>query len=171
MSDITNKKLSSILGSIKSNDISNSIFVMSLVLYGGLARPSLPENVMKLFDNPILRIIILSLIMWNTNGNPMLSIGLSVIFVIGLNLLLGKGIFEKFEIIEPQTNILPGCLGLKLKDLLDLFGGDEVELEKALRVIGTPFNIPRDDANAPLLATYLINYGYKLNEQCQLPPK
>jgi hypothetical protein len=163
---LVNKKISG----LKSNDILHSILTMSLVLYAGLAAPSLPKSISKLFDFAAFRITILSLIMWNTNDNPALSLMLAIGFVVSMNTLSGKQIFERFELIEPQTNILPGCLSIKMTDLLRAFNEDPDALQKALIKVGTPYNLPLTDENAPLLATHLINFGYKLSDSCLLPP-
>lgn len=167
--DKFNKLINSKLSKLKTDQVLNSILILSLVLYAGFAAPSLPEPVVKLFDFAAFRIFILSLIMWNTNNNPSLSLILAIGFVVSMNTLSGKQMFEKFELIEPQSNILPGCLGFKMADLLKVFEEDEEALKKALVKVGVPYNLPLIDENAPLLATHLINFGYKLSDSCKLP--
>ena len=167
--DQFNQTVNKYISSLKTNDVLNGVLVLFLVLYAGIAAPSLPAPVLKLFDYAAFRVSVLALIMWNNNGNPALSLSLAMAFIASMNTLSGKQLFEKFELIEPQGHILPGCLQIKLADLLKAFDDDEAALKKALIHVGTPFNIPFNDENAPLLATHLINFGYKLSDTCQLP--
>jgi multisubunit Na+/H+ antiporter MnhF subunit len=97
----------------------------------------------------------------------------------------------KVNIMESQTNIFPGCVKVSINDLLSLFDGDPnklqatvsnvfFELQKSLpkdkseenllkmaRLAGLPYNIKMINENAPLIATLLLNHGYKISEACQ----
>lgn len=97
-------------------------------------------------------------------------------------------------IIEPTFFIYPGCMNITFADLLAFFDGDKYKLqetvhyvfrkynekldikdsEKALiayaRYAGLPHNVEFNDKNAPLIATMLLQYGYKLSDTC-LPPQ
>ena len=42
-------------------------------------------------------------------------------------------------------------------------------LIKIARAVGLPYNVELNDNNAPLIATILLNYGYKISEDCQVP--
>lgn len=97
------------------------------------------------------------------------------------------------SLIEPSFFIYPGCVDMKYQDLLEFFEGDAHKLQEAIhyvfkrldkepkgtaeetlikyaRAAGIPHNIAFNDDNAPLIATMLMNYGYKLNDKC-LPPQ
>lgn len=76
---------------------------------------------------------------------------------------------EKFELISPTTDVLPGCANVTIPDLVALFNNDPEALKKALYVCNVPLNIHLTDGNAPLLATYLINAGKKVSDSCRLP--
>ena len=97
----------------------------------------------------------------------------------------------KVNLIESQTDIFPGCVKVTMKDLLSLFDGNPnklqetvsnvfFELQKSLpkdkseenllkmaRAAGLPYNVKMNDENAPLIATLLLNYGYKISDSCQ----
>jgi hypothetical protein len=107
--------------------------------------------------------------MWNINDDPSMSIILAMVFVMVMNTLAGKKLLEKFELLGPQTNILPGCLPITMNDILVSFDGSSETLKQAMITSGVPFNIALNDSNAPHIATYLINHGYSLSESCSLP--
>jgi hypothetical protein len=81
-----------------------------------------------------------------------------------------------------------------MKDLLDLFDGDAMKLQKTVqysmdilmsrlpdnsdaknnlitmsRAVGLPYNVELVDRNAPYIATMLLQYGYKISDECQVP--
>jgi hypothetical protein len=108
--------------------------------------------------------------------------------------LLGKPAqISNFKLTESLSDNYPGCNNVTLADLLALFNGDApklqttvqyafYELNKILagkdkenlttvaRAAGLPYNVELNDANAPLIATILLNYGYNISNTCQ-PPK
>lgn len=97
-------------------------------------------------------------------------------------------------LIEPIFFVYPGCVNMTMKDLVAFFDNDEHKLQKTVhyvfqvyseklektdsetailtyaRYAGLPHNIALNDKNAPLIATMLLQYGYKLSETC-LPPQ
>lgn len=109
--------------------------------------------------------------------------------------LLGKPVeVGKFKLQESLSDNYPGCNQITMKDLLSVFDGDALKLQKTVqyafadlnrmlppdasakakltsiaRAVGLPYNVEMNDANAPLLATLLLNYGYKISESCQVP--
>lgn len=109
--------------------------------------------------------------------------------------LLGKPVPPPFgTIIESQSDNYPGCEKITMADLLAIFDGDASKLQNALQysyhqlvnqlpkdaaskdrlvrmahAAGLPLNVPFDDANAPLIATYLINVGFLISDSCRAP--
>lgn len=97
------------------------------------------------------------------------------------------------NLIEPKAIIYPGCHDIKMKELLEAFSGDNMKLQNAVRhvfydlmsretstdaeqrllkyarIAGLPHNIEMNDDNAPLIATMLLQYGYKFDDNCQPP--
>ena len=96
-------------------------------------------------------------------------------------------------LIEPTFFIYPGCLDMTLADLLEFFESDSHKLQDTVhfvfkhyqekvdktpaekemmyyaRAAGLGHNVAPSDKNAPLIATMLLNYGYKFSETCQPP--
>lgn len=108
--------------------------------------------------------------------------------------LLGKPTKpNNFKILESHTDNYPGCDSVKLKDLLAVFNNDALKLQKTVqytyhelmnkmpkgtpkenlqkiaRSIGLPYNVELNDANAPVISTMLLQYGYTINETCTAP--
>jgi len=99
----------------------------------------------------------------------------------------------KQTLIESHSDNYPGCMSVTMADLLNVFDGDALKLQKTLqyafhelnaslpegdakenltriaRAAGLPYNVELNDTNAPFIATILLNYGYKISEQCQQP--
>lgn len=108
--------------------------------------------------------------------------------------LLGKPVPPPFgTIIESESDIYPGCKSIKLADLLKIFEGDAVKLQQTVvytysqmmqklksstakdrliemaRIIGIPYNMEINEANANFVATFLVNAGFKISESCAAP--
>ena len=154
--------------SVIDNETSLAVIRLVLVLYASLAAPKLPYSVLKLLDNSLFRMAVLFMVVWTANKDPTTSLLIAVSLVVTMNTLAGRKPFETF-LIENNTNVIPGCMGLTLTDLRSSFGGDQMALEQALHNSGTPKNIEVNDYNAPLLASYLVNYGYNINTPCSSP--
>ena len=92
MSSIGNNTISSFF----QNDIVNTVISLLLVLYGSLAKPELPDIVVKIFENSFFRVLFLSLIVYKGNKNPTLALMISVVFVVIMNFITVKKIKEKF---------------------------------------------------------------------------
>lgn len=108
--------------------------------------------------------------------------------------LLGKPAqIGKFKIMESVSDNYPGCNKVTIKDLVSLFDGDALKLQQTAqyafselhsalpagkakdnmvrmaRAAGLPYNVELSDENAPFIATLLLNYGYKVSDDCQAP--
>ena len=72
------------------------IVTFFLVFYGGYASPKLPSFITELFDSPVFRIFILSLIVYKGNQNPVLSLMIAVGFTLLMDAVNKQKLFEKF---------------------------------------------------------------------------
>ena len=81
------------------------IVTFFLVFYGGAAGPKLPSNIIKLFESPIFRVFILSLIVYKGNSNPMLSLMIAVGFTLTMDMINKQKLFERFTKIEGFNGI------------------------------------------------------------------
>ena len=87
--------------------------------------------------------------MYLANIDFQLAIILSIIYVLGMNVLSGRGIFESFDtipapyaktyksgnqkLLEPTAMLYPGCLNITMNDLLKAFDGDQIKLQNTVQ--------------------------------------
>ena len=107
--------------------------------------------------------------------------------------LLGKPTeLSSAKILESTTDNYPGCLDVKISDLLAVFETNaklqqhldytyqqlyatatnesaRERLEAFARYAGVNGNLPLTDANAPYIATMLLNKGFKITDSCSAP--
>lgn len=107
--------------------------------------------------------------------------------------LLGQpAVIGTQKLIESSSDDYSGCVNVKMTDILALFDNDHMKMQtsvqhvmqdlmsklsgtpkdnllKIARAIGYPYNVTFTDENAPLLATMLVNYNFKINDKCQPP--
>lgn len=218
ISDITKSKLDIVL----DNPYIMAVIKIVLILYASQIAPKLPSLAQNTLQNTFVKIIGVALIAYLAEVDFQLSIILAVIFVLSTNLLSGRSVFESYDNIEygkyhadqskyvdllgsPSTigtaklqeslsDNYPGCNKVTIKDLLALFDGDAMKLQKTVqyaindimkklpsdsdaktnltkiaRAVGLPYNVKLIDSNASLIATMLLQYGYKVSDDCQVP--
>ena len=73
------------------------LLTMFLLLYGGNAKPKLPNFVDKLFNYAVFRIFILSIIVYKGNSNSLHCILISILFVLVMDKMNKRKIMENFE--------------------------------------------------------------------------
>lgn len=102
---------------------------------------------------------------------------------------------NNFMLLDSKSDNYSSCNNITLKDLLDVFDGDQMKLQKTAqfiyrelmnklpensdaktrllsmaRVSGLPYNITLSDENSPFIASLLINGGFQIgNTQCRPP--
>lgn len=89
---------------IFSNKYYSSIITLVLILYTGIIAPKLPNSILKLFDNSIFRILVLSLVLYYGNKNTKLAISIAVGFIVSMNLLAKRKMFENFSALQPDLD-------------------------------------------------------------------
>jgi hypothetical protein len=209
------------LTTVLQNPYVMAVLKIGLVLYASRIAPTPPTFIQNTFENTFVKIILIALLAYIAEVDFQLAILLAIVFVLGSNLLSGRGVFEsygnisageyhsdiskyndllgkpaqvgKFKLQESLSDNYPGCNKVTLQDLIALFDGDAVKLQKTVqyafhdlnsvlpvgkakdnliriaRAAGLPYNVELTDANAPLIATILLNYGYKVSNDCQAP--
>tara|TARA_B100000524_G_C23651399_1_gene370262 strand:- start:894 stop:1601 length:708 start_codon:yes stop_codon:yes gene_type:complete len=96
------------LNLVFKNKYSSTILTIMLICYASLTRPTLPRLIVVLFENPIFRIFILSLIVYRGNKNPRFSLIVATGFTIIMDLISKKKIFDTFTNVDSAmdtTNI------------------------------------------------------------------
>lgn len=128
----------------------------------------LPNKVKKSITHPVIQFAILFIGLYTANSNMFVSIG-GAAAIVAVFYYLQYLLAEKFELVTPESNVHPGCAKVTIEDLIKIFDNDKELLSKAMYACGVPLNLELTDYNAPLIATYLINSDYKVNETCQAP--
>ena len=95
------------LSTVFKNRYSSTLITLFLVLYSGLVAPKLPKLIVKFFENPIFRILILSLIVYNGNKDPQFSIMIAVGFTVTMNMVSKQKLFEGMENITVPDPVDP----------------------------------------------------------------
>ena len=134
------------------------VTLLSLVAY------NLPYPLQEPFKYIWVQFLVLWLCMWYISDDFIVTFIISFIMALILWLLRGRDQFE-----GPSNIILPGCINIKMDDLIKHFKGDVEKLKSTMYNIGVPINLALTDTNAPLFATYLVNYGYNFNDSCSAP--
>lgn len=80
---------------IKNNYFSGALTVF-LVLYGGLAKPQLPEFIAVMFDHALFRLTVLALIAYISTKDLQVALLVAVAFTITMNLLNEQKVAEGF---------------------------------------------------------------------------
>lgn len=128
-----------------SNPYIMAILKISLVLYGAQIAPKSPTYIENLFKNTFVKIILIFFIIYISEKDIQLAIILAVIYVLGMNLISGRGIFESFsnysseykgsgaKMLEPKTMLYPGCESVTMDDLYKMFEGDKAKLQNSVQ--------------------------------------
>ena len=82
------------------NKYFSTIFTVFLTVYAVYSSPKLPSFVKELFNNSIIKIIMITFIGYRANKDPQTSLLIAICFVITLNLLNENETNEAFEQIE-----------------------------------------------------------------------
>ena len=215
------------LDKVFKNPYIMAVLKVTLILYASQIAPVVPTYVQDTFRNTIFKLFAVFALAYISDVDFQLALILSIILVLGTNLISGRGIFESYKnigvynqearnagiyysdinkytdllgepskigqvnLMESQTDVFPGCVKVSMTDLLSMFDGNPdklqatvsnvfFELQKSLpkdeseknllkiaRAAGLPYNVEMTDKNAPLIATLLLNYGYKITDTCQ----
>ncbi|KAJ3068138.1 hypothetical protein HK102_007246, partial [Quaeritorhiza haematococci] len=115
-----------------------------------------PQAWTKYVQHPASITVVSFLIAWFGTRNPRISIALAISYLV----LLHATIPESVEHFNP-TVVIPQCRNVKLIDLENSFS-DKTEMIQSVQLSGIPLNTPVNDATAPLIATYLVNAGFKV---------
>ncbi len=160
-----------------------AVVKISLVLYAAQIAPKPPQYLSKLFNNTFFKILAIMMIIYLIERDVQLAVMLSIVFVLGMNLLAGRPAIESFapfsddfkpygdaKLIEPKSALYPGCQEIKIDDLLKLFEGDNFKMQKY--VVGTYKDLisqvkGKNEKERLMNIAYAIGlpYNVKLNDE------
>ena len=129
-----------------SNPYIMAVLKITLALYAAQISPKAPEYLQNLFKNTFVKLFLIALIIYLSEKDLQLAVLIAIIYVFGMNLLSGRGLFESFsnyssdykpsgnsKLLEPQTALYPGCESVTMDDLIKLFEGDHSKFANAVQ--------------------------------------
>ena len=84
------------IGWVHTNKYILPVLSLFLGMYAALARPTLPNFIIKLFENPVFRLVMISYIIYRGNQDPQLSLMIATAFLITMH-MINKQKVEKFS--------------------------------------------------------------------------
>jgi len=145
----------------------NTVLIWLVVINIVFHINDIPENFQNILKSSVMRFVLTFTGVYLVSKDVKSSLLVSLVVFSSFHLL--KLAIEKFDIISPTFNSVPGCVNVKVDDLMDLFKGDKKKLKRVMYASGVPLNLKLNNKNAPLIATYLVNFGHKVTENCKLP--
>jgi hypothetical protein len=93
------------LGWVHKNKYVLPVLSLFLGMYAALARPNLPNFIVKLFENPVFRLVMISYIIYRGNHDPQLALMIAAAFLVTIH-VINKQKLEKF--CPPYCSNVPG---------------------------------------------------------------
>lgn len=134
------------INQVLANPYIMTVLKLSLTLYASQIAPRAPDALQKFFSNVYAKIFLIFIIVYLSEKDFQLAILIAVIFVLSMNALSGRGLFESFAdytgkyipeggftLIEPKTMIYPGCHNITMDDLYKIFEGDKSKMQSAVQ--------------------------------------
>lgn len=182
-----------------------AVVKIAITLYAAQMAPRLPAPVQNMFSNSIFKIGALTIIIAMADVDFQFALILAMAFVVSVNYMSGRGFLESYSnfsneykksgavLLEPKAAIYPGCHEITMADLLSVFNGDNVKLQKTVQYMfhellqklteeedinrlkkiayatGLPKNIEFTDEHAPYIATILMYNGFQFDDDCRAP--
>jgi hypothetical protein len=128
-----------------SNPYIMAFVKVTLALYAAQIAPRPPQYLSNFFQNTFVKIALITIIVYLSNKDLQLALLLSIIYVYGMNLLAGRGMFESFadysseykgsdaQFLEPKTMLYPGCSEVTMDHLYKVFEGDKKKFETTVQ--------------------------------------
>ena len=98
--DTLNERLSQL---VRKPTLIRGIVHLLLILYSARLAPTLPRQVMLLFENQYFKLFIFSLILWTAQFSPSTSILIAVAFMATVNYSTQRPLWEMLENIEEEA--------------------------------------------------------------------
>jgi len=75
------------MDALDRNEYVSSAIILFLIVYAGLAAPRLPENVIRIFDYTVVKLVVLFLIAYGARKNPTVAIIAAIGLIVTLQVL------------------------------------------------------------------------------------
>ncbi len=117
---------------VRKPTIVRGVVHLLLILYAAWIAPKLPKQVYQLFENAYFKLFVFSLILWTAQFSPVTSILIALGFMVTVNFVNRKPLWEFLENVDPSTSMAPS---------------KEVAIDSAVSIMDT------QSANAPAVDT------------------
>ena len=98
------RSIDSFLGPvIRKTDLVRGIVHLLLMLYAARIAPSLPRQVLLLFENQYFKLFFFAIILWTAQFSPSTSILISLAFLVTVNYANKKPLWEFLENVDAQS--------------------------------------------------------------------
>ncbi len=123
------------------NEYVSAALTLFLIVYAGVAAPKLPENVARLFDNPLVKFLVFFLIAYMARKNPTVAIIAAIGLMVSLHTLSRYKVNRRLvsmaqaaeETVRRDWGKLRGAVGRDISELRqragELLGDYPVEME------------------------------------------
>ena len=105
--DLFTNSINNMLNTLTDNTYITSILIMFFVTYGSFlgsgGKP--PDVVILMFKNPIVRILMLTLLAFLANRNIQVSLGIAVIFYLTQQYIFKQETFDQIKNLEKFQNL------------------------------------------------------------------
>jgi hypothetical protein len=92
-----------------NNEYISSFLILTLILYSSIIAPKLPNYIIKMSDNSLIKFFVFFLIVYISNKNLQLAVTLTIAFFVTLNLLHNMSFTEGMENTKTFKNS-DGCI-------------------------------------------------------------
>jgi len=92
---------------VKKPTIIRGVVHLLLILYVARLAPSLPNEVLVLFENQYFKLFIFSLVLWTAQFSPSTSILIALAFMVTVNYSTNKALWEFLENVEEPASEAP----------------------------------------------------------------
>jgi len=136
------KQVDSVIKPVLYNPYVMAVVKITLALYAAQLAPKLPASFASVTNNTFVKILTVALIAYLAELDLQLAVLLAIVFVIGMNVISGRGMMESFsdfspdykpygnfKLIESMSDIYPGCQNVTMDDLHKAFDGDAAKLQ------------------------------------------
>lgn len=95
--------LTNMIENIKQNEYASMGIAVALIVFAAYVAPRLPGNILELFDNPIIKLLVFLIVAFAAKKNPTIGIVLAVCLMIILHTLSQRKIEKKINEVIMQV--------------------------------------------------------------------
>jgi hypothetical protein len=150
---------------VRKPTLIRAILHLFLMLYAARIAPSLPANVLKIFENQYFKLFVFALILWTAQFSPSTSILIAVAFMVTINYANQKPLWEFLENVGSETVKVEVTQDDSVKAVLKLADAASIPTAVPADKIATLANIAAVNVTSPVGISAIKN----LAQQATVP--